>query len=329
MSDIGDRNDATPILEIGGTHATAAWVHPNGWLVSGLVRRGLDADGSAAGVIGDLARTAAELDAPVGAHWGLAVPGPFDYELGIARYAGVGKFDSLSGVDVRAALTEALPRRPGSISFVNDASAFLIGEWLTGAARGVDRCAAITLGTGIGSAFLDHGVVIDRGPQVPPQAEVHLLVHDGRPLEDWVSRRAIRRRYACAVGGSRAGGHADPSVGPDAPGAAEPSGGLDVDEIARLARSGHAIAAGVLDEAFELLGRLIRPWLRSFGAEVLVVGGSVSRSWDLVEPPLLAGLSSTSGQSVPTVRLARHPERSPLVGAAYPAITRSREGSAD
>jgi glucokinase len=286
-----------PILEVGGTHVTAAWVDPAQWQVTDAHRADLDARGSAAELVSAFLAPAATLGVPAGAHWGVAMPGPFDYERGIARFTGVAKFDSLNGIDLRIALTEAMPKRPGSISFINDASAYLVGEWLAGAARGTNSSAILTLGTGIGSAFLRHGKVVDRGREVPPNGEVHLLKHAGRPLEDWVSRRAIRRSFADLAGG------------PDE---------RDVREIADLARGGNPIAAKVIEDAFVLLGQVVAPWLQRFGAELLVVGGSMSKSWDLIEAPLTIGL----GGSVPQVRPAQDTHNAPLVGAAYPAFTR-------
>jgi glucokinase len=284
------------VLEVGGTHVTAGWVAPDGWRVSGLSRTGLPGDGSAERLIAILARAGARLAAPPGAVWGIAMPGPFDYAQGIAHYAGVGKFEALAGVDVGSALGAALPGRPGALCFSNDASAFGIGEWLIGAARGAGRCAVVTLGTGVGSAFLDNGNSIEDGPSVPPRAEVHLLSHAGRPLEDWVSRRAIRAAFA-AAGGPH---------------------GLDVKEIAGLARGGDATAVAVFEHAFRVLGEVLGPWLRRFGAELLVVGGSISRSLDLIEGPLREGLSVEVGSGFPIVPAAQ-PELAPLVGAAYPA----------
>jgi glucokinase len=286
---------AIPILEVGGTHVTAAWVHPQEWQVSAAVRRELDGRADSAVLIKEFAAAAAALDADPGSDWGVAMPGPFDYSAGIAWYVGVGKFDSLHGIDVRRELLAAMPNRPGSISFINDASAFLVGEWLAGQARGTSRSAAVTLGTGIGSAFLADGQVIDSGPDVPPDAEAHLLFHEGRPLEELVSRRALRRRFAELASRS------------DEP---------DVREIADLARSGDATAAKVFDTAFELLGRVLGPWMNRFGAEVIVLGGSISRAWDLIADPLHRGLSISG--DIP-VRLTEDAERSALVGSAYPA----------
>ncbi len=294
-----------PVLEVGGTHVTAALVRPDGWQVSRVARAQLPAGGSAEQLIDALARAGAGLGAGPGAAWGIAMPGPFDYARGVAHYAGVGKFDALAGLDVRSALHQALPHQPGALCFSNDASAFLLGEWLTGAARGATRCVGVTLGTGVGSAFLHKGDVVDTGPSVPPQAELHLLSHAGRPLEDWVSRRAIRAAYAAAS--------------PASPASPADVGHLDVREIAELARAGDRAAAAAFDGAFTVLGEVLGPWLERFGAELLVVGGSISRAWDLIERPLRTGLSRGSDWRF-SIEAARSPELSPLVGAAYPAL---------
>ncbi len=291
------RSDAArPVLEVGGTHVTAAWVDPAGWRVSGQRRYLLRADASGAQLLADLAAAGAQLAAGPGARWGIAMPGPFDYQAGVAHYTGVAKFEGLTGLDIRSALCELLPEPPGSMSFTNDASAFLIGEWLVGAAVGAHRCAALTLGTGIGSAFCDDGRVIDTGPTVPPQAEVHLLQHAGRPLEDWVSRRALRGAYAQHRPGAQ----------------------LDVRELAEAARAGDQVARAVFDRGFEILGQVVGPWLDRFGTDQLVIGGSISGAWDLIEAPLRSGLFSGADSRYP-IAVAARPELAPLVGAAYAA----------
>lgn len=287
--------DPVAVLEVGGTHVTAAWVDRDGGQVSAWHRTSLAAEGSAAELLDGLAAAAATLDAPGGTRWALAVPGPFDYAAGVAHYTGVGKFEGLTGVDVRAELVARFPDPPGSITFVNDASAFLIGEWLIGTARGAVRCAAVTLGTGVGSAFLDRGRVVEGGPDVPPDGEVHLLGHAGKPLEDWVSRRAIRRSYA-----ERARRADD----------------TDVREIAALARAGDEAASAAFAGAFSILGQVLAPWLERFAIDQLVIGGSIAGAWDLIEKPLLAGLSLAGGYHF-AIGLASEPERSPLVGAAH------------
>ncbi|ONK09905.1 ROK family protein [Streptomyces sp. MP131-18] len=278
-----------PVLDIGGTHVTAALVDPARAVVAARRRDPLLPHGAAEHILGAVLGCAAALPEPPDGVWGVAVPGPFDYAGGIARYEGVGKFDSLYGVDMRAALLAGLPGRPAGVVFLNDAHAFLVGEWHAGAARGHRRCVGITLGTGVGSAFLDGGRVCRAGPGVPPDGRVDLLTLHGRPLEETVSRRAILAAY-----GDR-----------DA----------DVADIAARARSGEERAGRVLGDALRDLGSVLAPALDSFGASGLVVGGSMAGSWDLVGPALRAGL----GPVTAAVTAAALGADAPLLGAAHAA----------
>ncbi|MEV8017453.1 ROK family protein [Streptomyces sp. NPDC086554] len=284
----------TAVLEIGGTHVTAALVEQDGLRVSRRISRPVDARASAENVLGAVIRCAEELGAPAGGVWGVAVPGPFDYGKGIARFEGVGKFDDLYGIDVRAVLLDGVRPRPTDVVFLNDAHAFLLGEWRAGAARGERRCAGITLGTGVGSAFLADGEVRRDGPGVPPEGRVDLLKWAGAPLEDTVSRRAILARYR--------------------------DGDADVHDVAARAREGDRRARRVLDEALTALGVVLAPCLRDFRASVLVVGGSMARSWDLVRPSLRSGLGDTPVR----VRRGLLAGDAALVGAAgYAVASRS------
>ena len=255
-----------PVLEIGGTHVTAALVDLRDGRVTSRTRKPLDADGDAEDILGTVRRCADGLSVSPGARWGVAVPGPFDYARGVALFRGVGKFDALFGMDVRAALLDGLRQRPGDVVFLNDAHAFLTGEWSAGAVRGHRRAVGITLGTGVGSAFLADGRICDDGPGVPREGRMDLTEIDGRPLEDTVSRRAILARYG------------DPTA--------------DVHDIAGRARAGEARAQRVLDDVFTGLGVVLGPHMVDFGATALVVGGSMARSWDLVAPALSTGLAT-------------------------------------
>lgn len=303
-----------PVLEIGGTHVTAALADlDHGTVVAGSVRRDrLEAAGTADQITTEILKCGSSLPVQPGARWGVAIPGPFDYSRGIALFTGVGKFDSLYGMDMRSTLSGGLPAQPGSVAFLNDADAFLLGEWLFGAAAGHDRCIGITLGTGIGSAFLADGTLRTHGSDVPPQARIDLLEIAGRPLEDFVSRRAIRSAYASRTNVTHHSGR------PATP---------DVAEIAARARAGDHIARSVLTAAFETLGTVLAPWLAAFRATVLVVGGSMTGSWDLLEPALRAGLTRPQ-EGTPArvdVRTAAQPDHAALLGAAWHARATAAE----
>lgn len=256
----------------------------DGRVVVGPLRRDLDAGGSAVALLDAMAEAGRALGTGP-ARWGIAMPSPFDYATGVGRFTGVGKLDALNGVDVRAGLVERLGAR--GLVFLNDADAFGLGEVVAGAGIGLQRVVGLTLGTGLGSAWIEAGVPRTGGDDVPPEARVHLLTIDGAPLEDTVSRRALRRAHAAATGVQ-----------------------LDVAEIAARADAGDAPAGAVLTAGFRALGTALDPWLRRFGAEVLVVGGSIARAWGWVEPAL------RETTSVPVVAAAR-PEEAALLGAAW------------
>ncbi|WP_407563611.1 ROK family protein [Streptomyces sp. 184] len=283
-----------PVLEIGGTHVTAALVSPRTAAVAARVRHPLDAQARAGDILGAVLRCARSLPAPpAGARWGVALPGPFDYAKGVALFAGVGKFEALYGVDVGAELLGGLPGSPSAVAFRNDAHAFLAGEEAAGAARGHTRAVGITLGTGVGSAFLADGALRTTGPGVPPEGRMDLARIAGRPLEDTVSRRAIRSRYGAAAGtgGGPSGTYGEEGAGARVGAGVDVDVDVDVREIAERARAGEQRARRVLDAAFGALGAELGPRLAAFGATALVVGGSMAESWDLLAPPLTAALT--------------------------------------
>ena len=301
--------ELVPALEVGGTHVTGAVVD----LFAGRVleptraRRPLDSDGPASDIIESLLEVAAPVLSKAGrnAPLGVAIPGPFDYVRGIGRYERVAKFESLTGLDVGAALLAGLDGTVARIAFLNDADAFALGEWAWGAATGHRRVVGVTLGTGVGSGFVDAGRVVVDGPLVPPDGSVHLLWIEGQLLEEAVSRRALLRRAHQAI--------------------EELPADADVLDVAMLARSGDGRARRVFDDAFAVLGSALAPWLARFEASVLVVGGSMAGSWDLVRPPLVDALRRTEPSLAGlAVRRAAHPEDSALIGAAVHAWTVSR-----
>ena len=283
------------VLEIGGTHATGALVAEGDWSVAATpVRVDLDSHAVARVLLDAIASAADGLRAD---RWGIAMPDPFDYERGIGRFHDVGKFDALDGVDVRTELAGRLDVPARALTFCNDADAFTLGEWAVGAGRGAHRCVGLTLGTGVGSGWTVDGQVVD--PGTPPGGRIHQIGVAGAPLEETMSRRAIRRAYAAATG----------------------DGDADVREIAARAVSGEISAVRVLRDALTALGRGLAGPVGQFRADVMVVGGSMTGSWDLFEPWVFDGWTAI-GTTPPPIRLADHAETAPLIGAALAAGAR-------
>jgi glucokinase len=245
-----------------------------------------------------LADTNAAPDVP----WAVAIPGPFDYRRGIGLYTDVGKFDALLDVNLAARLHAALPHLTGGITFVNDADAFAVGEWRQGVTAAAARCVGITLGSGVGSSFLDNGTPVTAGPDVPPHGRAHQLKIGTADLEDVVSRRAILSRYL---------------AGPDVTGAP----GFDVHDVFDRSRGGDDWATRVLEDAFRALGGALAPWFSRFHATAVAFGGAMTGSWDLILPSLRYGLITAGARIDIALLPSADTELSALVGAstfAYP-----------
>lgn len=291
------------VLDVGGSHATAASVILSG--PSGDVRDAetevLNPSGSAAALLDAFAAPAHRLSSRAAAsgvrkpdHWVVAMPGPFDYAAGIGLFGEVGKFDSLRDVSIRAGLATRLDVDERSIHFLNDAAAYGIGEWAFGSPRRVDRQVCVTLGTGVGSSFLDRGRIVDDGAEVPPHGWAYLLEFEGAPLEETVSTRAITRDFHERTGRT-----------------------ASVKEIAEAAHRKDPGASAVLQHAMFALGATLAPWLGSFRAQRLTVGGSMARSWPVLAPALTEGLRTGSlpidVEVVPSTLL----DHAPVLGAAF------------
>jgi glucokinase len=133
-----------------------------------------------------------------------------------------------------------------------------------------------------------------------PGGRACYIVFRGRPLEDTVSRRALITAY------SRATGRAE---------------NVDVDTIADRARQGESQAHVVLANAMESLGLAMAPYLERFCATILVVGGAMIGSWDLIEGPLRSGLFADRPLFSDTMDLrpAVMIDEAALIGAAIAA----------
>jgi glucokinase len=280
-------------LEIGGTHVTAAVLAVGQRAIepASLRRDELAPSGTRDELVRSIVGAAQRLSAPAVTRWGVATPGPFDYARGISRIRGVAKLDALNGVDLRHALSRALRLPPEDVVFLNDADAFLIGEWWAGAAQGHERAIGMTLGTGLGSAFLERGRIVETDPRVPREGRLDLVPFRGAPVEETLSRRGLRSAY-----------------GSDEP---------DVVEIAHRARDGDRRATEVLRSFGGALGEFLAPWLERFDPTCLVFGGSIARSWDLWSDDFRA--SCAPAAHLYTCGVATHLDEAPLLGAAYHA----------
>jgi glucokinase len=229
---------------------------------------------------------------------GVVVPGVVDTTRGVAVWS-----ENLGWRDVP--FRDAVARRTGlPVAFGHDVRAGALAEARLGAGTGWDDVLFLPVGTGIAAGLVLDGVLLDRDR---PTGEIgHVDVGHGEPcvcgrpgcLEAIASAAAISRRYATRTG--RAATAAD---------------------VAALVAVGDADASAVWQEAVDAL-TLALSWVAAVIApEVVVVGGGLVRSGDLLLEPLRSGLKARlTFQYLPDIVPAALGDLAGCVGAGLLAL---------
>lgn len=196
---------------------------------------------------------------------GIAVcmPGPFDYEKGISMIKGQDKYENFYGLNIGDLLRKRLNLPDDfSVFFENDAVCFGKGEVYKDKKNLSKKVMAVTLGTGLGSSFIDKGVSISSGSQVPADGEIWNLPFKNGITEDYVSLRGLLSKYFALSG-------------------TQLENGL---ELYNLAKAGDENALKVFEEMGEDLAEIVIPWFRKFSVEHFVIGGKIANSSSLFLP---------------------------------------------
>lgn len=279
-------------FDVGGTAIKAGLLGADGQPLAGsLAEYPAYADGSADAIIAHLTELAAlQAEKLTGedkgqiAAIGYAFPGPFDYGQGISYIRGLNKFEALYGLPLASRLKESMSAHPllgpqlaadWRLLFENDAALYALGEARFGKAAGTNRAVCLTLGTGLGSAFLEQGRLLKKHPEVPPNGWLYPTPYEGRIADELVSRRGLLE-LALSLG-----------LAPD------PGAGRDVKQLAGEAASGGNPRALELFRQFgERMARVLAEPLLLFRPDVVVLGGQIAKSGGLFAPAFAEGLRS-------------------------------------
>ncbi|MFF0011857.1 ROK family protein [Streptomyces sp. NPDC005374] len=190
-------------------------------------------------------------------------------------------FRGWAGFAVTAAFEEAL----GVPAFLdNDVNAFLRGEATAGAVAGEPHVLGMTLGTGVGGALWLDGALYD-GPHgaageighVPGFGELPCTCGGRGHLETLASGRAIAARY-----GERTGREVS---------------------AREVAESSDPVALGVYEDAGAAVARALLVTAGLLDVTTVVIGGGVSRSWQLLAPAVRRALTAEPPVSGHPVRV--------------------------
>ncbi|MGO4545401.1 ROK family protein [Paenibacillus sp. 2TAB23] len=203
---------------------------------------------------------------------GMAFPGPFEYENGISRIQGLAKYESLYGLPFGNLLEKAIREEASlkhrlapdfRIRFENDAALFGLGEAGSGTALGAKRTVFLTVGTGLGSCFLENGQLVKDRFDVPDNGWLYTIPYKRGIADDYASRRGVLELAS--------------ELGMDGK-------GTDVHEFAALANEGDPASIQLFAGFGERMAVILEEPLHAYQPDLVVFGGQISKSGHLFVP---------------------------------------------
>ena len=215
---------------------------------------------------------------------GIGLPGPVDPAAGLViSPANLPGFRNVP-------LNRILTRATGIPSYLHhDAHLAALGEHRRGAARGASDMIYVTVSTGIGAGLLLRGELYAGAHGIAGEVG-HIVVQRDGPLCTCGNRGCLEA-IASGTGIARAASE----LAPGAPGSA--LYGLDhphAEDVARGARAGDELANAILENAGSYLGLAMGTLVNLFNPQLIVLGGSVIKTGNLLLGPMRRSMIASS-----------------------------------
>jgi glucokinase len=168
----------------------------------------------------------------------------------------------------------------------NDADLAALGEWRYGAGRGHNDLLYLTISTGVGGGVISGGNLI-QGREGLAAELGHVIVQAGGDICSCGKRGHLE---AYASGTAIAKYVEDQLKDPSTESSLRSSAKRTAEEIAAAARHGDALALSAFQRAGKYLGIGVASFLHIFNPSVVIFGGGVSTSGDLLFTPFYASL---------------------------------------
>ncbi|WP_017257683.1 ROK family protein [Pedobacter arcticus] len=245
-------------VDIGGSHITCALVNleSNTIIENTKFRLSVDSGGAEIDIVNRWITAIKESLKLFGPELvnkiGISMPGPFQYDSGVCLMKEQSKYDALYGLNIKDILAQRLGLDSNQIRFDNDASCFLRGEVLSGAAKGVNCALGLTLGTGLGSARFSNGLVED--------ANLWNCEFKESIVEEYLSTRWFIKRYFELLGIDI----------------------LNVRDLVEEVLHHKTVALSVFEEFGKNLGAFLVQFINNEPlVEVVVLGGNIAKAYYL------------------------------------------------
>jgi glucokinase len=213
---------------------------------------------------------------------GIGIPGFIHPALGLVKLAANLPLTDVFVADEMSSRLGELP-----VFIHNDVKMVVYGEAIQGAGRGYDHILGIILGTGLASAFVDHGrLLIGSGDQAGELGHVRM---DGIPyacgcgmqgcLETVASATGIVRQATTALAEGRASvlGEWFPPGNRTA---------ITAKDVSRAYDAGDRVAIDILQYTGTILGKAIAFATVLYSPDIIIIGGGVASAGERLLQPL-------------------------------------------
>ncbi|MCI5081633.1 MAG: ROK family protein [Saprospiraceae bacterium] len=187
------------VFDVGGTSIKSGIVRSDSEIIGDIRQTFIDSKADQETILstfkGILKAHFEELGAKHPAFVAIAFPGPFDYPNGISKIKGVQKYESIYDLNLKAVFQSYLPDPGIPIFFCNDAEAAITGEARYGCGKAYHKSLGVTLGTGLGGAFMVDDVPQRTGKGVTADGEIYYFKFKGQIGDDVFSKRGLHQRF--------------------------------------------------------------------------------------------------------------------------------------
>ena len=284
-------------IDIGGTHIKGGVVDPltNSIYQNIISHEELTVTDSTSSIITKIHKVIADIQTRTSLSElngiGIAIPGPCDYSKGIVSIYGVPKFQSLFGLNLKE---EIKKESHLNTLFINDASAYALGEYYAGAAKDANRSIIVTIGTGLGSTFLENDTVLNEQTEgIPEHGYLYNIPYQDGIADDYFSTRWFVNTWNTQFSNKKVSG---------------------VKEIALYALAGDRNAHSLFKKFASNFVEFITPFLQKFKPEKLIIGGNIAKASDFFLSNIQSQLEKLN--LITKIDICKLWDISPLIGSA-------------
>lgn len=220
---------------------------------------------------------------------GFAMPGPFQYKIGVAKFEVNDKYENLYDVSIPDELKGFLNSKNVKLRFLNDASAFGVGVSVMEKAKNFNKTIAITLGTGFGSAFIKDGIPQIQSDDVPEGGCLWDKPYKDSIGDEYFSTRWCIKRY-----------HEISSK--------------QVKGVKEIAEANNEYSRAVFEEFGSNLAEFMTPFLQKYQPDLIVLGGNISLAHEFFLPTLKKKIKENGMEIV--FEISKLMEDAAIVGSA-------------